>query len=372
MKKIFVSYSHTDEKYKDQLLKHLAPLKHQLGFDIWDDGKLIPGQSWNTEIKSKLNNADIILLLVSSDAIASDYITNHEISIALERHDRCETIVIPVILRPCNWQILKIAENQALPKNAKPISKWSNRDDAYLNIVTGISNVISIKHEIKPHATPTHKITLITGLTCSGKDTLLIYIYDELYKTGDQFHFMNKVITRSPRAEETLYEGPLTERSTAPYYVIKVDSDALEFNANNKYFNTFYKYGNYTGFDRTELIEMLKDKRERHIVYINSDITNIERHKSELSIICDQVKAVVPYKINIQTVLLDCDPATCRKRLKARGLDEKARKRKYAEIDADYLRLNELKQNNFFKHVVNNSNNDAINSSLPEFIGILS
>ncbi len=142
MKNIFISYSHIDEKYKQQLVNHLSPLIRTHKVNIWEDGKIVPGEKWDDAIKIKLETSNIILLLVSSDAIASDYINNVEIKKALERNDKNEAIVIPIILRPCKWTILPIAENQALPKFGKPISKWEDLDDAFLNVINGILKIL--------------------------------------------------------------------------------------------------------------------------------------------------------------------------------------------------------------------------------------
>ncbi|BAS57009.1 transmembrane receptor activity [Leptolyngbya boryana IAM M-101] len=99
---------------------------------------ITPGSEWSREIDASLSSADIILLMVSSDFLASDYCWGIEIEKALQRHESGEACVIPVILRHANWQGAPFAQLQALPKNARPITSWSNQDDAFFDVIQGI------------------------------------------------------------------------------------------------------------------------------------------------------------------------------------------------------------------------------------------
>jgi len=135
---IFISYSHADEILKNDLLKHLDPLRRLHLIDAWHDRKLKPGDEWDRVISSNLEKAQIILLLVSSDFINSKYCYDIELDRALERHDSEEAKVIPIILRPCMWQLTSFAKLQCLPKDARAVSLWSNSDEAMVNIAEGI------------------------------------------------------------------------------------------------------------------------------------------------------------------------------------------------------------------------------------------
>lgn len=141
-KKIFISYSHKDEPFKDQLMVHLSSLKRRGFIQEWHDRKLKAGEEWDKKIKQELLDADIILLLISSDFIASNYCFDVEITKAMERHNQNNAIVVPIILRPCDWSDLSFGKVQALPKDAFPISKWSDIDEGYLNIIEGIKSII--------------------------------------------------------------------------------------------------------------------------------------------------------------------------------------------------------------------------------------
>jgi tetratricopeptide (TPR) repeat protein len=135
---VFFSYSHKDEDLRDELSKHLALLKRQRVITSWHDRKIGAGKEWEKEFDEHLNTADIILLLVSSDFLASDYCYDVEVKTAMKRHYDGEARVIPVILRPVDLKGAPFGKLQALPKEAKPVTSWPNRDQAFLDVVQGI------------------------------------------------------------------------------------------------------------------------------------------------------------------------------------------------------------------------------------------
>jgi tetratricopeptide (TPR) repeat protein len=135
---IFFSYSHKDEALREELEKQLSLLKRQ-GFIMgWHDRRIIAGQEWEGEIDTHLNTAQIILLLISPDFMASDYCYDREMQRAMERHEAGEAYVIPIILRPVDWHGAPFGKLQALPKNGKPVTRWSNHDEAFLDVTKGI------------------------------------------------------------------------------------------------------------------------------------------------------------------------------------------------------------------------------------------
>lgn len=132
--KVFYSYAHVDESFRDELAKHLKILERDGLLETWHDRALKPGVEWDAEIRRKLQDADIILLLVSSDFLASDYIWKKEVIPAIERHEAGDAHVIPVILRDCDWTNAPFGKLQALPTNANAIAGWPSRDSAYVTI----------------------------------------------------------------------------------------------------------------------------------------------------------------------------------------------------------------------------------------------
>ncbi len=139
---LFISYSHRDEELRQQLDKHLASLKRQKVIEAWHDRKIEAGMEWAKQIDDNLNKADIILLLISPDFILSNYCFEIEMEQAIKRHESGEAILVPIILEPCDWTWLPFSKYQAFPKNAKPITTWTNTNEALLDVVQGIRTVV--------------------------------------------------------------------------------------------------------------------------------------------------------------------------------------------------------------------------------------
>jgi hypothetical protein len=139
---VFYSYSHRDEKLRAKLETHLGILRRQGLINEWHDRKIEAGKKWRDTIDANLHTAKIILLLISADFINSDYCFSFEMKEALKKHEAGEARVIPIILRPCVWNILPFGELQALPKDAKPVTTWPNREMAFVDITRGIQRAI--------------------------------------------------------------------------------------------------------------------------------------------------------------------------------------------------------------------------------------
>jgi len=144
---IFIAYSRKDSEYLDELRTHLAPLERSHRVKVWYDGKIDPGAVWEEAIKKHLHSSDIILLLVSADAIASDYFYDKELSDALKRHRAGEASVVPLIVRPCAWRATPLADLQAIPQNGRPVTDWLVRDNAYADAVESLWKMIDRVHE---------------------------------------------------------------------------------------------------------------------------------------------------------------------------------------------------------------------------------
>jgi hypothetical protein len=138
---VFFSYAHEDEALRDVLVKHLSLLKRQGVIRDWHDRQITAGTEWAGAIDAHLQSAQIILMLVSADFMASDYCYDVEMQRAMERHEAREARVIPVILRPVDWQGAPFGKLQALPTDGKPITNWPNQDAAFVNVARGIRAV---------------------------------------------------------------------------------------------------------------------------------------------------------------------------------------------------------------------------------------
>src|SRR5207249_1735319 len=134
--KIFFCYAHEDEALLIKLKAHLKPLQRQGLIDIWYDRDINAGTKWEEEINAHLNEAQIILLLVSPDFMDSDYCYGKEMQQALERDQRGEARVIPIIVRPVYWKGAPFSKLQALPTDARPITgrKWHDVDEALFDV----------------------------------------------------------------------------------------------------------------------------------------------------------------------------------------------------------------------------------------------
>jgi len=139
---VFCSYSHADEALWGELEKHLEVLRHTGTIQIWSDRRIDAGDEWSGVIDSHLESAQIILLLISADFLASKFCMEVEVKRAMERHNRGEAYLTPVILRPVDWLGHPLSRFQALPRHAKPITEWQNRDEALRAVAIGLREVI--------------------------------------------------------------------------------------------------------------------------------------------------------------------------------------------------------------------------------------
>jgi TIR domain len=139
---VFLSYSHQDKAYRSELEKHLSALKRQGIISSWSDGNIVPGTEWRPQIMTHLNTAQIILLLISADFMASDFCYSIEMTRAIERHKANQARVLPIILRPCDWKGTPFADLQALPTAGKAVTRWPTHDDAFEDVIQGIRTAI--------------------------------------------------------------------------------------------------------------------------------------------------------------------------------------------------------------------------------------
>jgi TIR domain len=153
MTRAFVSYCHADEQYRAELDKHLSLLRRQELVDIWSDHRIPPGGEIEAHISAELDTADLVILLVSSDFMNSDYCYGIEMRRAMERHHAGSAIVVPIIVRPCDWTSSPLGGLKALPKDAKPLVKWATLDDAFLDVVQSLRKLITEQSNGTPQPT---------------------------------------------------------------------------------------------------------------------------------------------------------------------------------------------------------------------------
>ena len=140
---VFVSYSHLDEKFREELDLQLTILKNKGYLDSWTDECLVPGDEWEKEILEHLEKADIILLLVSTHFLASPFCWGVELKKAIERHDEGTARVVPIFVRVCVAEETPIEKLHGVPRKDRPVSSWKDRHKAWATVATGIQNAVS-------------------------------------------------------------------------------------------------------------------------------------------------------------------------------------------------------------------------------------
>lgn len=136
---ILICSADKDRKYLTKLISHLTPLKKDGVIKLWHEGNVLPGFAPKSEISQHVHSAHIILLLISSDFFSCDYYTNTEIRKVLASGQKR---IIPILLRPAFTKSLPFSHLRPLPSNGKPITSWTDQDEAFLDIVESIYRVL--------------------------------------------------------------------------------------------------------------------------------------------------------------------------------------------------------------------------------------
>jgi hypothetical protein len=142
---VFVSYAHRDTRLKQELEIALKPLENAGLIQPWYDHEIPPGAEWEGAIDEHLRSAQVILLLISPDFIASQYCYGVEMKQALVRHSAGTARVVPILLRDVVWETSPFAKLQALPSRngvLKPVASWKPRDGAFREVALGIRRVV--------------------------------------------------------------------------------------------------------------------------------------------------------------------------------------------------------------------------------------
>lgn len=157
---LFYSYAHEDEKLRDDLERHLKILERRQLIAPWHDRAIVAGQSWNSEIDAHLQSAELVLLLLSSYFISSDYILGVELKTAMQRQADGHATVVPIMLRPVDLQAEDAADmpfvgllaSQGLPRDLKPVTRWRNREDAWVEVAKGLRATVGSIRAGRPAA----------------------------------------------------------------------------------------------------------------------------------------------------------------------------------------------------------------------------
>lgn len=140
---LFYSYAHEDAALRDELAKHLRAMERRRVISSWHDREISAGAEWHGEIDRHLRAADVVLLLISPDFMASDYCYDIELAESLRRHALGECVVIPVRLRPVDMDGAPFMALQALPSGGRPVVLWEDRDAAFADVAVGIRQAVT-------------------------------------------------------------------------------------------------------------------------------------------------------------------------------------------------------------------------------------
>mgnify|MGYP003632767993 CR=1 FL=1 len=192
--KAFISYSHQDEEYLELLHRHLAQLKRDGLIDTWTDKDIFAGQELSDTISSALDDSQLFLALISPDYIDSNYCYEKEFETAQKMQRQKKITIIPIVLEPCDWLSTPFYDYKGLPKDGKPVSDWSNKNTAMLDVIQNIRNLIS------GYPTNTKETTKSASNTSLPTNYKVKKDFDSLQKIDfqtDGFKRLKKVLTEN-------------------------------------------------------------------------------------------------------------------------------------------------------------------------------
>ncbi len=186
---VFCSYAHDDEIWLRKLETHLSLSKRQGLLTLWYHQLISPGTNRQEVIDTHLETADVILLLVSADFLASDYCFGIEMKRALERHQKGEAQVIPILIRQVDWKHAPFAHLPILPTDAKPLALWADKDAALADVSKNLRRVLEgepLPDAGAPHLAPLSiwNVPHRRNPHFTGRDELLNRLHQQLTAAG--------------------------------------------------------------------------------------------------------------------------------------------------------------------------------------------
>ncbi len=216
MAKVFFSYSHRDEKMRDELEVHLSMLKREGVIESWHDRRIDAGSELDNSIDVNLEDSDIVLLLVSPYFLASDYCYDKEMAKAMEMHNAGQAKVIPIILEYCEWDKALFGKLLAIPKDGKPVSSYPNYNEAFFEITKEIRKVAENTCQTRPQhsaqATTVQEDTVPIGAQKNVRSSNLrlkkqFSDYEKNKFLTDAFEYMAKFFCNSLKELEKRNKG---------------------------------------------------------------------------------------------------------------------------------------------------------------------
>lgn len=142
--RILISYSHRNENFKDEFRTMIAPMESENKWKVWDDRWLLPGDNWNKEIIKHLNEANVIVLMLTADFFISDFINDIELARAIQRHESGDALIIGIVVSDCMWEETPLSKIQILPKDGVPIDRHTHRNEVWKIVANKIKESILV------------------------------------------------------------------------------------------------------------------------------------------------------------------------------------------------------------------------------------
>jgi tetratricopeptide (TPR) repeat protein len=184
METVFISYSHKDDKRKDEIMTHLKVLEKQGNLTLWNDEVIQTGADWFHEIKTNLETASVVIMVVTANFLGSDFILNEEVPRILERRGSDGFLIVPLIAEPCPWKAVEwLKKMQLFPKDGTPLSKLDKpeRDEALADLSIKVDKFLA-EHDFGPktgHSTGVEVSTSqmpLTGEKFIGRERELAFL----------------------------------------------------------------------------------------------------------------------------------------------------------------------------------------------------
>ncbi len=228
MANVFMSYSHKDEELRQEIEKHLAGLHRQGAISSWHDRRIGPGEEIHSQICAQLDAADIILLLVSADFLASDYCYDREMMRAMERHEEGSARVIPVILRPCDWHALPFGHLNAVPTDGKPVTKHATLDDGFLDVARAVRHAAeSIGGSRAPTVGHGNGVTEFEESPTAGPRSSRLRVKRE-FSDHERYVFLNEAFEFVARYFENSLRGLQARNNLVETDFRRIDANGFE------------------------------------------------------------------------------------------------------------------------------------------------
>lgn len=301
MTRVFISYSHKDEEFRAELDGHMALLRREQLVDIWSDHCIRPGEALDPAISAELEAADLVLMLVSKDFIQSNYCFDVEMTRALARHAAGEAEVVPIILRPCDWESSPLGKLKALPKDAKPVTKWPSFDDAFLDVVKQLRAMLTALHKGRAPAksasdqpaSRTPSVAVAARAARSSNLALPRKFNDEERHDflTDAFAYVHEYFVRSLaelQARNPGVTGRMTRLSPVAFTVVLFRQGKRAAGCHIRIGGGFRSdgiaYSNNESADSNSYNEILSVESDRHMLFLKATMAMFRQEKDRLTL----------------------------------------------------------------------------------------